>query len=85
MAYANLCFEVIKMDYVDKLTALRVDRDISQQTIAELLGCQQSAVSKFEKRRARYAIEELIKLCEFYHVSADYILNLPRDLPYPER
>ena len=73
------------MDYVDKLTALRVDRDVSQQTIADLLGCQQSAISKFEKRRARYTIEDLIKLCEFYHVSADYILNLPRDLPYPER
>ena len=73
------------MDYVDKLTALRVDRDINQQTIAELLGCQQSTVSKFETRRARYTIDDLIKLCEFYHVSADYILNLPRDLPYPER
>ena len=73
------------MDYIDRLTALRIDNDISQKTIAALLGCQQSAVSRFEKRRAKYTIEHLIKLCEFYHVSADYILGLPNDLPYLKR
>lgn len=67
------------MDYVDKLTALRVDNDISQGKIAELLGCQQSAVSKFETRKARYSIDDLIKLCYFYRVSADDLLGLPRN------
>ena len=73
------------MDYVDRLTALRQDRDIGQKEIAAVLGCQQSAISKYEKRRAKYSIEDIIALCRFYQVSADYVLGLSEHLPYPER
>ena len=73
------------MDYVDKLTSLRIDRDIDQKTIAELLNCEQSAVSKYETRKARYKVEDIITLCEYYGVSADYILGLPENLKYPKR
>ena len=69
------------MDYVDRLKALREDRDVGQEQIAAVLGCQQSAVSKYETRRAK----DIIRLCAFYNVSADYILGLSRNLPYPER
>ena len=72
------------MDYVDRLTQLREDRDLGQKDIAKLLNCKQSAISKYEQRRSKYKIEDIIKLCEFYNVSADYILGLP-DLPYPKR
>ena len=73
------------MDYIDRLTALRQDRDIGQKMIADLLSCNQSTVSKFERRRTSYTIEDLIMLCQFYHISADYILGLPKGLPYPDR
>lgn len=73
------------MDYIDRLTALRVDCDVSQKIIADLLGCQQSAVSKYETRKVPYKIEDIIKLCRFYNVSADYILGLPENLLYPKR
>lgn len=63
------------MDYIDRLTALRVDRDIKQKELADLLGIKQSAYSKYEKRRAKLQIDDLIKLCEFYGVSADFILG----------
>ena len=73
------------MDYIDRLTELRIDRDIDQKEIAEILECQQSAISKYELRRSRYKVEDIIKLCKFYGVSADYILGLPKGLKYPER
>lgn len=73
------------MDYIDKLTELRQDRDISQKEIAKVLNCQQSAISKYELRRADYKVKDIIKLCEFYKISADYILGLPDNLPYPRR
>ena len=77
--------EVMYMDYVDRLTALREDSDIGQKEIAGVLGCKQSTVSKYEKRRNKYDIEDIIRLCQFYKVSADYILGLPKGLKYPER
>lgn len=64
------------MDYIDRLTNLRVDRDIKQKELAELLGIKQSAYSKYEKRRSKLQIEDLIKLCEFYDVSSDEILGI---------
>ena len=72
-------------DYIDRLTELRVDRDISQNEVAEVLGCKQSAVSKYERRRVPYSVEDVIHLCRFYHVSADYLFGLPDDMPYPKR
>lgn len=73
------------MDYVDRLTALRKDRDLLQKDIAAVLGCEQAAISKYELRVSRYDIDDLIALCKFYNVSADYILGLPKGLEYPER
>lgn len=63
------------MDYIDRLTNLRVDRDIRQAEVAAVLGINQSAYSKYEKRHTKMQIEDLIKLCAFYQVSADYILG----------
>lgn len=73
------------MDYVDRLTAMRQDRDISQKEIARILNCQQSAISKYERKLREYKIKDIILLCKFYNVSADYILGLPDDMPYPKR
>ena len=73
------------MDYVDRLTAMRQERDISQKEIARILNCQQSAISKYERKLREYKIKDIILLCEFYNVSADYILGLPDDMPYPKR
>ena len=73
------------MDYVDRLTALRKDRDLLQKDIAAVLGCEQAAISKYELRVSRYDIDDLIALCKFYNVSADYILGLPKGMEYPDR
>lgn len=72
------------MDYVERLTELRNDKDIDQAAIANILGVKQSAISKYEKRRAQYKVDDIIKLCLYYGVSADYILGLPQDLDYPK-
>lgn len=73
------------MDYIERLTNLREDTDTDQKTIANLLNCKQSAISKYEKRRNKYKVEDIIKLCLYYQVSADYILGLPQGMKYPKR
>ena len=68
------------MDYIDRITALREDNDVKQKELAELLGIKQSAYSKYEKRRSKMQIDDLIKLCKFYKVSADYILGFTDEI-----
>ena len=74
------------MDYIDRITSLREDNDYKQKDIAEILGIKQSAYSKYEKRRTKIQVEDLIKLCKLYNVSADYILGFTDEQkPLPEK
>ncbi|MCH5198699.1 MAG: helix-turn-helix transcriptional regulator [Oscillospiraceae bacterium] len=71
-------------NYREKLRDLREDRDVKQSTLAVLLDTTQSNYSKYELGRSRLSIEDLKTLCEFYNVSADYLMGLPDGMPYPK-
>ncbi len=73
------------MDYVEKLTALREDRDLSQADIAKVLGITQTAVSKYELRQRRYQVQDIIVLCQYYGISSDYLFDLPLELADPRK
>lgn len=72
-------YRVITMDYLEKLIALRIDNDLSQKTVGKIINKSQQGYDHIEKRRAKLAIEDLKKLCEFYNVSADELLDLKSD------
>ena len=64
------------MDYLERLIALRIDNDLSQKDVAKIINKSQQGYDHIEKRRAKLAIEDFKKLCEFYKVSADELLNI---------
>ena len=64
------------MDYLDKLIALRIDNDLSQKEVGNVINKSQQGYDHIEKRRAKLAIEDLKKLCEFYKISADELLQI---------
>ncbi len=63
------------MNYVDRIISLREDKDLNQKCIAEVLGKSQQGYSHLETGRAKFTVEDIIKLCKYYNVSADYILG----------
>lgn len=71
------------MQYCQRLKEIRQDADKSQKEIAELLETNQSYYAKYENGKHPLPIQHLITLCEFYKVSADYILGLPNNLSWP--
>lgn len=68
-----------------KLKELREDRDLTQQEIADILECKQNTYQQYETEKRQIPLLSLKKLCLFYNVSADYILELPKGLNYPDR
>ena len=62
------------MNIADRLKELRKKAGYSQEQLAEMLDVSRQAVSKWESAQGNPDIENLIKLTEIYHVSADYIL-----------
>ncbi len=71
------------MQYYDRLKALRDDKDLSQVEVASILKTTQQQVYKYEKGIQEMTVSRLKILCEFYGVSADYILGLPKGLQWP--
>lgn len=64
------------MDYLDRLIALRIDNDLSQKEVAKVINKSQQGYDHIEKRRAKLTVEDFKKLCEFYNVSSDDLLNI---------
>ena len=64
------------MDYIKIIRDLREDNDITQQEIAYYLGTSQTMYARYERGANELPIHHLIKLCEYYNVSADYILGI---------
>ena len=64
------------MDYRSRMRALREDNDLTQREVAKVINKSQQGYSHIEDGRAELKIEDLIKLCNFYKVSADYFIGI---------
>ena len=64
------------MDYRTRLKAIREDRDFTQAQIGKILQKSQQGYTHIEAGRAELKIDDLVRLCRFYNVSADYIVGL---------
>ncbi len=58
-----------------RLRDLREDKDLSQKTLAKIVGMSQTGYSKYETGENDIPTEILIKLARFYEVSIDYLLG----------
>lgn len=64
------------MKYPERMRALREDNDLTQTTVAKMLGIAQTTYSQYELYKRPMPIEYLVALCKYYGVSADYMLGL---------
>lgn len=62
--------------YRERIKNIREDRDMTQAEIGRLLHKSQQGYNHIETGRAELKIDDLIKLCKFYGLSADYIIGL---------
>ena len=67
------------MDYIDRLKALRTDRDKKQKEIAKIINKSQQGYAHIENRKAKLAIEDLTELAKYYNVSLDYLVGLTEE------
>lgn len=68
--------------YQIRLRQLREDHDKTQKEIAEYLGIEQTVYSRYETGKNDMKPFQIIALCEYYKISADYVLGLPEGWPY---
>lgn len=63
------------MDYRERLRNLREDHDLSKAELGKVINKSQQGYSHIENGRAELKIEDLIKLCDYYGVTADYMIG----------
>ena len=74
------------MTISERIKALREERtNYTQTELGKLLNMSQLQISRIETGRAHLKDEDIILYCNFFNVSADYILGLSKNLKYPER
>ena len=64
------------MNYRTRIRNVREDRDLTQAQIGKILNKSQQGYNHIEAGRAELKIEDLAKLCEFYNLSADYLIGI---------
>lgn len=60
----------------ERLKELRIEKSLTQQQVAVLLGITQRAYSHYEIGDREPSIEMLKKICQLFEVSADYLIGL---------
>ena len=68
------------MHYRKRMRDLREDRDLTQKEVGAVINKSQQGYSHIEEGRAELRIDDMVKLCGFYGVSADYFVGLSDDI-----
>ena len=69
-----------------RIADLRVDRDKTQQEIADMLVCNRQVYGRYERGIREIPISMLLLLAEYYDVSVDYLVGLTdTPTPYPRK
>ena len=59
-----------------RLRELRTDKQMSMKQLAVAIGTTDAAISNWENGINEPKISYVIRLCEFFNVSADYLLGI---------
>lgn len=62
--------------YFERIENLRIDHDMTQQQIADLLECKREVYRRYEKGIREIPLWALIKLAKYYNCSVDYLLGI---------
>lgn len=73
------CQQVILMLYQERLIELREENGLKQKELANLIGVNRSVYGRYEREYQIIPINHLVTLCDYFHVSLDYIFNFTKE------
>ena len=62
--------------YWKRIEDLRIDHDLTQQQVAEILHCKREVYRRYEKGLRELPLSYAITLAQYYEVSLDYLVGL---------
>ena len=75
-AFCNILLYTFFMSvFSERLKNERISKGYTQKRVAEVLGVTYNAISQYESGIREPNIDFLIKICDFFDVSSDYLLG----------
>ena len=62
--------------YWQRIEDLRVDHDLTQQEVADILNCKREVYRRYEKGIRELPLSYAIILAQYYGVTLDYLVGL---------
>lgn len=69
----------------EKIKILREDANLNQTQLGKAVNMTQRKVSYLECGKFEPSIDDIRALCNYFKVSADFLLSIPKNYNYPER
>ena len=60
---------------MNRITQLRKEANLNQSDLAKFVGCSTMAISNYENENRKIPPDVLVKLCQAFNVTADYLLG----------
>ncbi len=72
------------ISFGEKIKLLREKKNINQTQLGKAVNMTQRKVSYIECGKYEPSIDDIKALCNYFRVSADYLMSLPKNYSYPE-
>ncbi len=59
-----------------RIKELRKEHGLTQKQLAQMLGKSETGLASWEQGLSEPCVADIIKLCEIFHVSSDYLLGI---------
>lgn len=66
---------VMDKSFCDRLRHLRLEKGVTQKQVCDWLGLSKNAYGNYEQGIREPSLDALCRLCDFFEVSADYLLG----------
>lgn len=61
--------------YGERLRELRENKNLTQKQLAKILNTDQQAISRYEREQIDLSTNFILKVCDYFGVTADYLLG----------
>lgn len=75
----------MELTFGEKVKLLREQAELNQTELGKAVNMTQRKISYIEHNKYEPGMDDLVALCRFFNVSADYLLGFPKNLPYPKK
>lgn len=75
----------MELTFGEKVKLLREEKELNQTELGKAVNMTQRKISYMENNKYEPSMGDLVALCRFFNISADYFLGFSKNLPFPKK